>query len=296
MIAYDVKEAQAAFAALANILKKTAKTKLTERKVVDLSPGNVGKIIGEIIEADPMANAIRRPFEKAWTLARDADDTETEKNLRFRHARLIEDFNAIGAADGSKQSAAAEKYATSLKSHAAWICAFGRKIGKPATIEEQDIAQKLDDLKADTTAIKKGVAETRNAAAKVVDELALWHKWIESGCKFGGKRNGKSSNAPKLLKPMRDAILDKWQKYNAGDADCELPNGQLRTAKRTIAEFYEGYSAAIIYTSKTTGKMWTLKQMCPKVEHLNTAIDSAQKAMKRAANKGARRITDKKIK
>jgi len=146
---------------------------------------------------------------------------------------------------------------------------------------------------------KEVVGEIRDNASKaadntvaIIDELAAWREWIENGGKSGTKKN---DTRTQLLKDMRDAIWDKWQRYKDGDADCELPNGKLRTAKRSYEEFYEKYGTAIVYTSRKDGKMWTLKQLCRNIDELKTAIDSANKSAKRSAKKVPKRKTDKKI-
>ena len=225
MIAYNIKEAQAAFAALADVLDKTANIKLIDGKptTIDLAK------IRTVIDADPTANVIRLPFEKVRTLARNAGDTDAETDLLNRHTQLTDAYNAIASSTDEDAYAAADEYTNALRQHAAYIRAFGTAIGLPTIYHRQgneeasatalqEITQKLEDIKADTTAAAMNTATINNGVSYLIaDRKNKMKKNRKRGAENQAKGNTEerqraAKDMQTALNRVRDRIKDKEKK------------------------------------------------------------------------------------
>ena len=146
MIAYCKPDAQAAFAALSDVLDKAAATELAGDKPI--AGDCIEDALLGIVEADPDANAIRKAFEAACGIAARAGDTKTERELRTRYAGLLERYGTIATSDDPEDAAAA--YRQMLRADAAWFRAFVSGI---------DDAGKRTDAQADADTIARDVSE-----------------------------------------------------------------------------------------------------------------------------------------
>jgi len=243
VIAYDKRDGAATFAALAAMLENYAR--LAEKAQAD-NGDTSAKAIARCVAAMPDTEPLCTTFGKAVECADNAHDEELKADLTKRARKLTECWaqGDIGA------------YVTLLRRQAAYFQAVSDAIGANGTrtdVTGGETSELLKGIAEDTRASRVAAERAASGTSELAAELVAWREWVRDIA-----TKPKSGNRqPPLCATIQRHIVECWAAFNETPPDCEMPDGKLRTKKRTYAE------CLCLFGDKEIWKGQTLKELVP---------------------------------
>jgi uncharacterized protein (DUF1778 family) len=238
------------------------------RKLVIPSPSSL--IIDAAIETIADYKINQELSERARRLENDMTDFDCNKR-RFREEcadmRIAQKRQADGTLSNTPE--ALKRLRRNLKNDIARLKeiiggANGNTVSQTssAPVEVKLVPEQAALLKqaADNSQGAKQAAEqAADNSQAVIDEMAIWRKWLATL-----NRPGKHGVAPKLSAPMQQAVIDCWSKYRE---ECKN--------KKTTPTFQgclDEHSSDVIYTNALTNNSYQLIQLAPNDDILKRII------------------------
>jgi uncharacterized protein (DUF1778 family) len=238
------------------------------RKLVIPSPSSL--IIDAAIETIADYKINQELSERARRLEKDMTDFDCNKR-RFRKEcadmRIAQKRQADGTLSNTPE--ALKRLRRNLKNDIARLKeiiggANGNTVSQTssAPVEVKLVPEQAALLKqaADNSQGAKQAAEqAADNSQAVIDEMAIWRKWLATLSK-----PGKHGVAPKLSAPMQQAIIKKWDEYRKKCTDLRI--------KISFDNFLDEHGADVIYTNALTNKSYQLIQLVQNKKTLQKII------------------------
>lgn len=145
----------------------------------------------------------------------------------------------------------------------------------PTSISTEDLMQMMQKVKEEAHCARVAAELAANNSDAIRADLAGWRDYVKNLLDAGGENDADDKSSKKkrgknlaTYKPelgfaqTKAAIVKVWDDFCKGDADCEMPNGQLRKRGqgRSFAECIEQCGKTIIRNNQTLHDLLTIPE------------------------------------